>query len=112
MSKERTARHAADASRPTAIRVRRMVPLGPRGADRGRGRLRMSGSLVHSPQVLVTIQVVFVQLFTTGVFFVLAPLVGPRAFGLLALVMVLIGFCETVLTGVTVEALLSVLDID
>jgi O-antigen/teichoic acid export membrane protein len=69
-------------------------------------------SLAQRPAFLVTFQVVFVQAFTVAVFAIQAPLLGPRAFGLIALVMIAVGFCESVVTGVATETLISVRDID
>jgi O-antigen/teichoic acid export membrane protein len=40
-------------------------------------------------------------------FFILAPILGPRPYGQFAIVMAFIGFCELVLTGPVVHALLS-----
>src|SRR6516225_8543399 len=40
-------------------------------------------------------------------FFILAPILGPRPYGQFAIVMAFIGFCEVVLTGPVVHALLS-----
>lgn len=68
--------------------------------------------LIQKPTFLVTFQVVFVQTFTVLVFAVQAPLLGPRAFGLIALVMVVVGFCESVVTSVATDALISVKDIE
>ena len=41
-------------------------------------------------------------------FVLLAPILGPRPYGLFSLTMVVVGFCELVLTEVAAEALLSV----
>ena len=40
-------------------------------------------------------------------FFILAPILGPRPYGQFAVAMAFIGFCELVLTGPLVDALLS-----
>ena len=61
---------------------------------------------------MLTFQVVFVQVFTVLVFTIQAPLVGPRAFGLVALVMVFVGFCESVVTAVTVDTLISIHNVE
>jgi O-antigen/teichoic acid export membrane protein len=52
------------------------------------------------------------QAFGLILFAVQAPLLGPRAFGLLALVMLFIGFCEFVVEISSTDALVSVHDID
>ena len=74
----------------------------------------MSGTLFArlSPTSWVTVQTLYTQLFAIGVFAVQAPLLGPHAFGLIAIVMVLIGFCESVLADGTIEVLISVRDIE
>src|ERR1700722_5800503 len=41
-------------------------------------------------------------------FAILAPMLGPRPYGLYAIVMVFVGFCELVLLEGTVEALVTV----
>ena len=55
----------------------------------------------------VTTQTSFTQLFGLALFAVQAPLLGPRAFGLISIVMVFTGFCETVLTEAATDALIS-----
>src|SRR5882757_1784927 len=65
-----------------------------------------------SPTFLVTAQNLFKQLFAIALFAIQAPLLGPKAFGLIALVMVFIGFCEYVLEIAATDALISVKDID
>jgi len=45
-------------------------------------------------------------------FFILAPILGPRPYGLFAIAMVFIGFCELVLIDATVEALLGMEPLD
>jgi O-antigen/teichoic acid export membrane protein len=68
--------------------------------------------LIDRPTFLVTFQVVFVQVLTVVVFAVQAPLLGPRAFGLIALVMIVVGFCESVLTAVATDTLISIEEIE
>ncbi len=65
-----------------------------------------------SPQAWLTLQLVFSQGFGLLLFAVQAPLLGPTAFGLIAIVMVFIGFCEQVLEVASSEALISVKTID
>lgn len=57
-------------------------------------------------------QNLFTQVFGLLLFAIQAPLLGPRAFGLIALVMVFIGFCEIVVEVASSDALISVRDID
>ena len=72
----------------------------------------MLRNLIQRPTILVTFQVVFVQVFTVLVFVIQAPFFGPRAFGLMALVMVVIGFCKSVVVGVATETLISIREIE
>lgn len=72
----------------------------------------MLRNLIQRPTILVTFQVVFVQVFTLLVFVIQAPLLGPRTFGLMALVMVVIGFCKSVVIGVATETLISIREIE
>lgn len=65
-----------------------------------------------SPASWITLQMVFGQVFGLLLFAVQAPLLGPRAFGLITIVMVFVGFCEFVLSDATTDALLSVRDIE
>jgi O-antigen/teichoic acid export membrane protein len=65
-----------------------------------------------SPTSWVTAQNLFKQVFAIALFAIQAPMLGPRAFGLIALVMVFIGFCEYVLEIAATDALISVKDID
>jgi O-antigen/teichoic acid export membrane protein len=65
-----------------------------------------------SPTAWVTVQNLFTQICGVAIFAVQAPLLGPKAFGLVALVMVFIGFFESVLEVAATDALLSVRAID
>ena len=65
-----------------------------------------------SPTSWVTAQNLFKQIFAIALFAIQAPMLGPRAFGLIALVMVFIGFCEYVLEIAGTDALISVKDIE
>jgi teichuronic acid exporter len=65
-----------------------------------------------SPTSWVTAQNLFKQIFAIALFAIQAPLLGPHAFGLLALVMVFIGFCEYVLEIAGTDALISVKNIE
>lgn len=68
--------------------------------------------LAISPTGWLTVQNAFTQIFGAAVFALLARLLGPRAFGLVALVMVFIGFFESVMEIAATDALLSVREID
>ena len=65
-----------------------------------------------SPTSWLTAQNLFKQIFAIALFAIQAPMLGPRAFGLIALVMVFIGFCEYVLEIAGTDALISVKDIE
>ena len=65
-----------------------------------------------SPTSWVTAQNLFKQLFAILLFAIQAPMLGPKAFGLIALVMVFIGFCEYVLEISATDALVSVREIE
>ncbi len=52
------------------------------------------------------------QGFGFALFAIQAPLLGPRAFGLITLVMIFVGFCEHVLEVASTDALISVREID
>ena len=64
-----------------------------------------------SPASWMSAQNLLAQVIGIALFAVQAPLLGPRAFGLMALVMVFIGFCDTVLQIAATDALISVRDI-
>jgi O-antigen/teichoic acid export membrane protein len=64
-----------------------------------------------SPTSWLTTKTVFAQVFALLLFAIQAPLLGPRAFGLVSIVMVFIGFCESVLCEAAADALISVRDI-
>jgi len=65
-----------------------------------------------SPTSWLTAQNIFKQGFAIALFAIQAPLLGPHAFGLIALVMVFIGFCEYVLEIPATDALVSVTNIE
>jgi O-antigen/teichoic acid export membrane protein len=65
-----------------------------------------------SPTTWLTAKTVFSQLFAVLLFGIQAPVLGPRAFGLISIVMVFIGFCETVPCEASAEALISVREIE
>ena len=65
-----------------------------------------------SPVVWLTSERVTQQALSLALFAVLAPMLGPRPYGLFALVMVFVGFCEAILLDGAVEALVTVDDLD
>ena len=60
----------------------------------------------------LTTKTVFSQVFAILLFAIQAPVLGPRAFGLISIVLVFAGFCELVLGEATAEALISIREID
>src|SRR5262249_42764927 len=65
-----------------------------------------------SPTSWLTTKTIFSQLFAVGLFAVQAPVLGPRAFGLMSIVMVFVGFCEYVPCEAAAESLISVRNIE
>ncbi len=65
-----------------------------------------------SPTGWVAFQTLFQQGFSILVFAIQAPLLGPHPFGVISVVMVLIGFCEFVLGSAATEALISIKKIE
>ena len=65
-----------------------------------------------SPVVWLTSERVTQQALSLILFAVLAPILGPRPYGVFALVMVFVGFCEAILLAGAVEALVTVDDLD
>jgi O-antigen/teichoic acid export membrane protein len=64
-----------------------------------------------SPVVWLTSERVTQQALSLILFAVLAPILGPRPYGVFALVMVFVGFCEAILLDGAVEALVTVDDL-
>ena len=64
-----------------------------------------------SPVVWLTSERVTQQALSLILFAVLAPILGPRPYGVFALVMVFVGFCEAILLEGAVEALVTVDDL-
>lgn len=61
-----------------------------------------------SPTSWLTTKTVFSQIFAVVLFAIQAPVLGPKAFGLISLVMVFVGFCEFVPCEAAAESLISV----
>jgi O-antigen/teichoic acid export membrane protein len=76
----------------------------------GRGWIGARLSTV-SPVVWLTSERVTQQALSLILFAVLAPILGPRPYGVFALVMVFVGFCEAILLEGAVEALVTVDDL-
>jgi O-antigen/teichoic acid export membrane protein len=64
-----------------------------------------------SPTSWVTMQTGFVQIFGLVLFAIQAPLLGPKAFGLVSIVMVFVGFVEFVMGDVAQDTLISIREI-
>lgn len=64
------------------------------------------------PTAWVMTERIFAQGFGLAVFAVQAPLLGPHAFGLLAAVMVFVGFLDAVAGAAAIDALLSIRQIE
>ena len=65
-----------------------------------------------SPTHWLTTKTVFSQAFALLLFAIQAPVLGPKAFGLMSIVMVFVGFCEYVPGEAAAEALISIRDVD
>lgn len=65
-----------------------------------------------SPTSWLTAKTVFSQVFSLLLFAIQAPVLGPRAFGLISIVMVFVGFCEYVPGEAAAESLISIRKID
>jgi O-antigen/teichoic acid export membrane protein len=65
-----------------------------------------------SPTWWLTTKTVFSQVFALLLFAIQAPVLGPRAFGLMSIVMVFVGFCEYVPAEAASESLISIREID
>src|ERR1700712_3808695 len=65
-----------------------------------------------SPTSWLTTKTVFSQAFALVLFAIQAPLLGPRAFGLISIEMVFVGFCEYVPGEAAAESLISIRKID
>ncbi len=65
-----------------------------------------------SPTSWLTTKTVFSQLFALMLFAIQAPVLGPRAFGLISIVMAFVGFCEYVAVEAAAESLISIREID
>jgi O-antigen/teichoic acid export membrane protein len=65
-----------------------------------------------SPTGWLTLEKLTQQGMWLLLFLVLAPILGPKPYGLFTIVMAFIGFCETVIVDATAEALVTVREID
>ena len=68
-------------------------------------KLRLFGS---NPTIWLTLEKLTQQIIWLLLFLILAPILGPKPYGLYAIVMAFIGFCEVVIVGATVELLVTV----
>ncbi|MDP9014187.1 MAG: oligosaccharide flippase family protein [Pseudomonadota bacterium] len=60
----------------------------------------------------MTTKTIFSQIFALSLFAIQAPLLGPKAFGLISIVMVFVGFCESVPGDAAAESLISIREIE
>jgi O-antigen/teichoic acid export membrane protein len=65
-----------------------------------------------SPTMWLTLEKFIQQGMWLMLFVILAPILGPKPYGMFAIVMAFIGFCETVIVGATSESLVTIPDID
>jgi O-antigen/teichoic acid export membrane protein len=65
-----------------------------------------------SPVAWLTADRVTQQVLWLILFAILAPILGPRPYGMFAIVMVFVGFCEFILLEGAIEALVTVKDLD
>jgi O-antigen/teichoic acid export membrane protein len=65
-----------------------------------------------SPTAWVTAQTLITQCFGLLLFAVQAPMLGPRAFGLVGIVMAFLGVCELLVGDAAAECLISIRDIN
>ena len=86
------------------------------GAEKPRGYGCWGWILGHlprvSPVVWLTFERITQQALSLILFAVLAPILGPRPYGLFAIVMIFVGFCEWILLEGAVEALVTVDNLD
>ena len=94
---------------PVAGRVSAGAEVPRQHGHRARIRARLPAV---SPVVWLTSERVTQQALSLILFAVLAPILGPRPYGLFAIVMVFVGFCEWILLEGAVEALVTVDDLD
>jgi O-antigen/teichoic acid export membrane protein len=66
--------------------------------------LQLFGS---SPTMWLTLEKLIQQVMWLILFLILAPILGPKPYGLFTIVMAFLGFCELVIVGATVEALVT-----
>jgi O-antigen/teichoic acid export membrane protein len=65
-----------------------------------------------SPTIWLTTKTVFSQVFALLLFAIQAPVLGPRAFGLVSIVMIFVGFCEAVPSEAVADSLISIRNIE
>jgi O-antigen/teichoic acid export membrane protein len=65
-----------------------------------------------SPSLWVTVEKLSQQLVWVLLFAILAPILGPRPYGLFAIVMIFIGYCELVTVDSAVEALIGMTNLE
>jgi O-antigen/teichoic acid export membrane protein len=102
------------ALRPDAVEpiVGRLSVAAEKARRHGLGKRVLAGLPILSPVVWLTCERVTQQALSLILFAVLAPILGPRPYGLFAVVMIFVGFCELILLEGAVEALVTVDDLD
>ena len=74
--------------------------------------MKLWRALGSRPTIWLTVDGVTQQVAWLILFLILAPILGPKPYGLFAIVMAFVGFCEMVIVKPTMELLLCVPDID
>src|ERR1700722_15271741 len=97
----------------STLRLSAIDPVAGRQKPRQEGcRAQILARLPRlSPVVWLTSERVTQQALSLILFAVLAPILGPRPYGIFALVMVFVGFCEAILLEGAIEALVTVDDL-
>ena len=107
---------AYDRKQPSAKRSRPIAGRLSVGAEKPRGYGCWGWILVRlprvSPVVWLTFERITQQALSLILFAVLAPILGPRPYGLFAIVMIFVGFCESMVLEGAVEALVTVDNLD
>lgn len=75
-------------------------------------RIFSSSQIRFSPVIWVTIEKLTQQGMWLLLFLILAPLLGPKPYGVFAIAMVFVGFFEIAIVAAAVEALVTITDLD
>jgi O-antigen/teichoic acid export membrane protein len=74
--------------------------------------MKLWRALASRPTIWLTLDGVTQQAMWLLLFLILAPILGPKPYGLFAIVMAFVGFCELVIVKPTMESLVSVPEIN